>query len=173
MAGPTDLHSLAEEFLEACVEALDTVPTYAPALGGAPERSFVTYAPPVADCCPQLTVHTGTISEGATAPGTPTASHTWINRVPLVATVFRCVPVVDPPNLPTPAEQAEAAEQIHADRWALQNYLHYLIAEGLLFDKCGDVIWNGPAPLTPSGGCGGTLLTITVSYPGYTPALGT
>jgi len=57
--GPTDLYDLAAEYLAACRESLDTVPTYAPALGGAPERSFVNYATPVADFASNATDASG------------------------------------------------------------------------------------------------------------------
>ena len=166
--GPTDLHDLATELLVAAVEALDTVPTYAPALGGAPERNFVAPGPPALDCCDQLTVHVGPISEGATAPGQQKASYSWINRVALVLTFTRCVPVQDANgNPPSASLQEDAAEQINADKWAMWNHLHNLIVQGELFDRCCDVVWGNLLPLIPSGGCGGSTLTITVCFDGY------
>lgn len=172
--GPTDLHELASDLLAAAVEALDTVPTYAPALGGAPGRSFVAPGPPALDCCDQLTVYVGPISEGSTAPGTPKASLNWINRVQLVLTIARCVPVQDASgNPPSTAAQEESAEQINADKWAIWNHLHNLIADGELFDRCCDVIWGNLNPLIPSGGCGGSVLAITVCFDGYEEIPGT
>ena len=51
--GPADLHSLAQDYLQACVEALDTIPGspgVASGSVGAPTRQFVTYGTPAADC---------------------------------------------------------------------------------------------------------------------------
>lgn len=50
-AGPGDLYDLAQDLLAACVEALDTIPTYEPTLDGAPDRAFVVGGQPAADCC--------------------------------------------------------------------------------------------------------------------------
>jgi len=59
-AGPEDLQELCQEFLDACIEALDTVPVFAPGLGGAPERSYISPGQSADDCCPdQLTVWPG------------------------------------------------------------------------------------------------------------------
>ena len=172
--GPTDLHGLAREFLEACAEALDTIPTYDAALAGAPDRVFVGYGPVTAlDCCDQLSVHVGTISEGDSAPFVPKASVARINHVTLVATAARCVPVPNSQaNPPSPAEQEAAAEQINADKWALWNHIYNLVGNGLLFDKCCDVIWIGLDALQPNGGCGGSSLTIIVCFDGYEELLG-
>ena len=172
--GPTDLHGLAREFLDACIEALDTIPTYDITLAGSPARTFVAPGPVALDCCDQLAVHVGGIAEGDSAPGLPRASFARITRVQLVATAARCVPVPDTNgNPPSPTEQEAAAEQINADKWALWNHLHNMITEGLLFDSCCDVIWGALVPLQPNGGCGGSRLTITVCFDGYEEVLGT
>lgn len=172
--GATDLHALADELLDASVEALDTVPTYAPALGGAPGRRFISPGPPALDCCDQLAVHVGPIVEGATAPGVPKASFSWINRVALTITIARCVPTQDENGYPPAASLLNtAAEQINADKWVLWNHLHNLIVEGDLFDKCCDVLFGALSPLPQSGGCGGSSLTITVCFDGYEEIFGT
>jgi hypothetical protein len=172
MATVTDLYDLAEEFLTACEEALDTVPTYAPALGGAPERSFVTFQRAILDCCPQLTVNVGPLTEGATAPQPPRTAHSRINRATLIATIVRCVPTDVPAD---PEASALAAQQIYADRWALWNGIFNQIAAGLLFDQCGNVIWQGmtPIPGESSAECAGSVLTLSVSLDGYQDAFGT
>ena len=146
--GPADAHALAQELLEACVSALDTIPESAPGLGGSPERYFVSPGEPAAlaaaECCDKLTVHIAQVTE---APTEPTgqgglaigrrASYSRINHVGLIVTVFRCVPtstnarsgVFDPP-----AEDLDAtAAQIHADVWALWNHIFNLIRAGSLF----------------------------------------
>jgi len=172
--GPEDLHAAAMEYLAAVEAALDTIPAFAPALAGAPERSFVAPGPPAYDCCPQLTVHVAGFSEGAQAAGAPKASFARINRVAFVATVIRCVAVSDKSgNPPSPVLQQEAAEQIHADRWALWNHVWNLIREEQLFTVCSDVIWNSLAPVTPQGGCGGSILTVTAALDGYEETIGT
>lgn len=176
MAGidPTDLHGLSREFLNACIEALDTIPLYDASLSGSPARAFVAPGPVALDCCDQLAVHVSGIAEGASAPGLPRASMARINRVQLVVTASRCVPVPDAnSNPPSPAEQEAAAEQINADKWALWNHLYHLISNGELFDRCCDVIWGALAPLQPNGGCGGSRLSITVCFDGYEEVPGT
>ena len=172
--GPTDLHALARSFLEACEEALNTIPTYDATLEGAPARTFVSYGPVALDCCDQLAVHVGTLVEGDSAPAQPKASVARINLVSLVATASRCVPVPDSQGNPPPAlEQEAAAKQINADKWALWNHIYNLINDGSLFDKCCDVIWGGLTALQPNGGCGGSSLLITVCTDGYEEVLGT
>lgn len=160
--GPGDLHSLAIEYLNACIAALDTIPDYEAGLGGAPVRSFVAPGPPAFDCCDQLAVHVGPITERTQA------KTTTINQVQLVVNATRCVPMPDDNGNPPPqSEQQAAAAQINADKWALWNYLHMLVDNGLLFERCCDVVWGTLSPLTPSGGCGGSQLTVTVCFDGY------
>jgi hypothetical protein len=176
MAGvdATDLHELALEFLSACEDALDTIPNSAPGYGGSPARSFVSPGTPAIDCCDQLAVSVGPITQSAQDTRLPaSAKAAWINHVVLLATISRCVPVWDGQTPPTPAAQQDAAAQINYDKWALWNHLHFLVNEGLLFSRCGDVVWVGLTPLTPSGGCGGSLLTVRVSLDGYEEVLGT
>lgn len=172
--GPPDLHDLARSFLEACEDALDTIPLYDATLAGAPDRIFVSPGPVVLDCCDQLAVHVGTLTEGDSAPFQPKASVARINHVTLVATAARCVPVPDANgNPPSTFKQEEAAKQINADKWAIWNHIYNQIGYGLLFDQCCDVIWSGLTALAPNGGCGGSSLTITVCFDGYEEVLGT
>lgn len=172
--GPTDLHDLATELLNASTEALDTIPTYDPVLGGAPDRRFVAPGPVALDCCEQLAVHVAPITEGASAPELPAASFARTNRVQLTVTISRCVPVPDGNGNPPPAlAQEEAAQQINADKWALWNHLYNMIRDGDLFSRCCDVIWGALTPLQPNGGCGGSRLAITVCFDGYEEVPGT
>lgn len=171
--GPTDLHDLATEFLDACIEALDTIPTYDATLSGAPSRTFVAGGPVALDCCEQLAVHVGALSEGDSAPEIPRASVARINRVDLVVTASRCIPVPGANGAPpSPAEQEESGRQMNADKWALWNHIYNLIRHELLFSRCCDVIWGTLVPLQPNGGCGGCRLTITVCFDGYEEVFG-
>ncbi len=174
--GPTDLHELALEYLSACEDALNTIPFYDADLLGAPEVSFVAPGLPVFDFvrsssdCSQLTVHKGNISERPF--GTKPARINWVT---LIATIARCcLPGMDGSgNPPTAAAQQAAAEQIHADAWALWNHVYNLVQGGDLFERCCGVEWGTLSPLTPSGSCGGSTLTVTVCFDGYEEFLGT
>ena len=164
--GPQDLFTLAEDFLDACVEALDTIPTFAPGLGGAPERSYVAPGLPALDCCPQLTVDVrGVQEEGPSGPGSGQRARYGgrKNQVLLVATVVRCYPQEIPPDV---SEMQAAAEQVAADGWALWNFLWNLIRAGELFTLCDD---SRPElrQLAPSGGCAGWTFSMRVAQEGY------
>ena len=171
MSGPADLFDLCDELLAASVEALDTIPDSAPELAGSPERSFISPGLPALDCCPQLTVHSSFVQDAATSPGGLSAGRKVagkINQVSLVATIARCIPVIDDSGtLPALADMQAAAEQINADGWALWNHLYNLWLAGLLFTYCGEVFWEGLRPLTPQGGCAGWTLSLRVSLGGY------
>ena len=175
--GPEDLHALAEELLSACIEALDTIPTYAPGLGGAPERTFIAAGTPVWDCCEQLAVHVSTLTESSTSPGGlgsgRRASFGRVNLIRLVATVTRCIPTInDAGELPSEVELTEAAEQVNADGWALWNHIYNLIREEQLFSLCSEVFWDGFTAANPSGGCAGWTLSLRVQMDGYEEILG-
>ncbi len=172
--GPADLDGLAHDYLQACVEALDTIPgspNLAPGSVGAPERAYVTYGTPPAEC-DQLTVHTVPLGVGAAAPLNSAVIR--VNRVTLVATLFRCGPAWNSINeWPTAEVQEALAAQINADRWALWNYTFNKWCAKLLFEECGDVLNWALAQLPPSGGMVGTTLTVTVSLQGYESVFGT
>ena len=167
--GPEYLFGLAEEFLDACIQALDTIPMFAPGLGGAPERSYVAPGLPALDCCPQLTVDVrGVQEEGPSGPGSGQRARYGARKtqVALVATIVRCVPE-EPITTDVLQAQAEAAaEQIHADGWALWNYLWNLIRSGELFTLCDD---SRPElrQLAHSGGCAGWTFSMRVEQEGY------
>lgn len=175
--GPQDLHDLAMEYLDACVESLDTIPTFAPELGGAPERRFISPGQPALDCCDQLTVHVAGAVDAPTSPGGLTAgrkaAYGKVNLVLMVATLTRCVPVIEQKKWPTPAAMEAAAAQINADGWALWNHTFNMVASGQLFGICQEVYWDTLNSITPSGGCGGWTLGVRVRLDGYQESLGT
>lgn len=172
--GPGDLHALAEELLAACVESLNTIPTFEPGLVGAPARSFISPGIPVWDCCEQLTVHVDGVAENATSPlGLATGRrqvYGRINLVTLIATLTRCVPVVGGTQmdaLPRIEDMEAAAEQIHADGWAIWNHIFNMIRAKELFALCDEIYWNGLRAVAPSGGCGGWTFSVSVQLDGY------
>lgn len=169
MAGPADLFDLAAEYLSACIDSLDAIPTYEADLLGAPDRTFVCPGVPAADCCEQLTVHVGTIGEQFS--GQIPAGKSILGRrnlAQLVATFTRCVPTVkDDGSPPTAAEQSEAARQMDADGWAVWNGIFSRLVAGTLFTRCSHVLWDGLNVVNPSGGCAGWTLTLRVELDGY------
>lgn len=169
MAGisPSDLYALAEELLDACIEALETIPVLVPGLDGAPARAFVAPGAPAADCCPQLTVHTVGVFEdqlGAPVPGRSYMT-TRMNQVTLAVTLFRCADMSK--AVPPQTELTAAAAQVNADGWALWNHLYNMIRAGTLFSECGEAKFGQLLSLQPSGGCVGWTWPIEVHLDGY------
>lgn len=168
--GPGDLNALCAAFLAACEDALNTISD--PGLTGAPARSYVSPGLPALDCCDQLTVDARSVLEDIRSPagagsGQRARYSARKNQVALVATVTRCVPVIqDTKNPPSVAEMEAAAAQINADGWALWNVLWNLVRSGDLFTLCGD---SSPTlrQLAPSGGCAGWTLQMVVELEGY------
>ena len=167
--GPEDLQALAQEFLDACVEALDTIPMFAPGLGGAPERSFISPGLPAFDCCDQLTVHVAGVNSD---PIQPPKNKNRVNIVSLVATATRCLPTGDNQNPPSADDLQDSAAQVNADGWALWNHIFNLIRADLLFTLCGEVLWDGLRSINPQGGCGGYTLNLRVELDGYEETFG-
>lgn len=170
--GPEDLHALADELLQAAVESLDTIPTFDVALLGAPDRTFISPALPVFDCCEMLTVHVDGISEAGTSPQglavSRRATYGRINLAGLVVSIVRCIPTAgDGGQLPSIDSMQAAAEQTNADAWALWNHLFNMVRAGDLFALCSEVNWDGMRPINPSGGCGGWTASFRVQLDGY------
>lgn len=173
MAGPGDLHVLAQEFLDACASALDTIPSYEPHLLGAQDRQFISPGIPAQDCCEQLAVFVTPVSEADTTPGGLAAGKRVkigrINHVRLFAHTSRCIPTdVEPPV----GQLNAASEQLNADAWALWNHIFNLIESGQLLTLCQEVFFDGITAMTPSGGCGGWIVNVRVELDGYQEDLG-
>lgn len=171
--GPNDLFVQCDELLTASVAALDTIPSLVPGLLGAPERAFVHAGTPALDCCDQLTVNAAPIAEAPTAPlemgaGTRHQQQFRKNYVGFQVTVTRCADLAE---LPPPMSVLEAvAQQTDADAWALWNYVWNLARSGAIFSLCSGVYFDRLAPLTPSGGCYGWILSIRAELEGYEAA---
>ena len=165
--GPNDAHLLAAQFLAACQESLNTIPALVTGYGGAPSRAFISPGQPALDCCDQLAVHIGPITDGRTSGQAPSAPKAKINHVTLFATITRCIEGMEGTTFPPAESLTESAKQIDLDKWALWNHLFFMLEQGELFDKCGDVQFVSLTPLLPQGNCGGSLLTVRVSLDGY------
>jgi hypothetical protein len=171
--GPEDLQALCQEFLDACVEALDTIPVFAPGLGGAPERSYISPGQSADDCCPdQLTVWSNGLVPSPRSPGNFTGKsgvEGQIIAASLTARIVRCLHQNEG-EAPVPADAQADAEQVNADGFALWNHVFNLIRAGMLFTLCGEVFWQGLRSVTSQGGCGGYTLNLLVEIDGYQEA---
>jgi hypothetical protein len=179
VAGPGDLFETADELLLAAAEALDTIPDLlGTGFDGAPERQFVAPGNVVHDCCEQLAVWVNPIGEGARSPGT-LSPNIQIIRPTLRVHATRCVPtgrIVQRAYVPPdPALLSGAAQQVHADGWALWNHIFNMLNTDppLLFSKCQDLVQWRMLALTPSGGCAGWEMQFTVGLDGYHEELAT
>lgn len=177
-----DLHALAHALLDACAEALDTVPDFDGDLLGAPDRQFVSAGLPVWDCCEQLVVHVVGMVEADTSPGGLPSGKRYtfgrINHVALNATITRCVPtgsetgagVYNPPSV---ASLEAAGVQHDADGWALWNHLFNLQSSGLFLTLCDEVFFEGITSAIPAGGCAGWVVAVRAYLGGYNETLST
>lgn len=175
MSSATDLKMIADEILDAAVEALDTIPVSAPGLEGAPGRAFVSPGEGSIDCCDdgQLSVYVSAISDAPLAPGLKQGRLEAGKKIHVAVTLIiaRCIPdnrglmveIADPP-LTTDLEAVAA--QTYADIWALENCLYGMWRSGELFTLCGEVFFEGARPFM-EGGCAGWRLTIRFTLDGY------
>jgi hypothetical protein len=99
------------------------------------------------------------------------AKESRLNAVTLIARIIRCVEVGTDGSPPSADDQQTSAEQINADGWALWNHTFNMVRAGTLFSLCGEVFWDGLRSITPSGGCGGYVLQVRVSWDGYEETL--
>jgi hypothetical protein len=168
--GVLDLYTSTEELFDAAVSALDEIPTFAPGLGGAPERSFIGHGTPTIPRCDQLVVSAIPVREAPTQPlelgaGTRHQQDFRKNYVGWKIWITRCGDLSD---VPQPTTEAQAvAQQVYADGWALWNYLWNMARAGTLFSLCGGVYFDSLDPLTPSGGVWGNVLSIRAELEGF------
>jgi hypothetical protein len=169
--GVLDLYTQTEALYDACVEALDMIPTFSPGLGGAPERSFIAQGTPVIPSqCDQLAVAAIPLAEAPTQPlemgaGTRHQQQFRKNYVRWRIWITRCADVSE---IPVPVTALDAiAQQTYADAWALWNYVWNMARAGEIFTICGGVYFDSLDPLTPSGGVYGSVLNIRAEVEGF------
>lgn len=173
---PTDLQAAAQELLDASIEALDTIPTFAPALEGAPARTFISPGQPALEGCDQLCVHVALITDMDTSPGGNAAGRRVAAKkqiVSFVVTISRCVldtrgQSADVMNEPyKEVDLTETAEQTNADAWALWNHLYGLWRSGDLFTLCSALFFDGLRALPEEGARAGWTLALRADLSGY------
>jgi hypothetical protein len=174
MPGISDLHDLCLEYLDACDAAL------AETDAGSLTRTYVSPGPPAFDC-EQLTVHTTGPAQADTlplipplAPGLKPRLQGRVYLASLVATVIRCVPVLEQQGqtqlLPDPAAMEAAAKTLNEDMWSIWNHVGHLVKENLLFADNGhrrEVFFEPAIPILTSGGFGGWEILLRVQIGGY------
>ena len=173
MASPLDLDTLCDAVLEAAIAALDSIPGFAPALEGAPARTYIDEGTSPALDCPAVIVNVSPrIGQGATAPlglgaGTRHRLNGWINHVGIQVWFTRC----RPQNIPTsPAAETAHAAQHHADGWAMWNYMANINRQGStdpIVSLCTEWFMDSLTPLQSSGKLSGWVLQLRVELAGY------
>lgn len=169
------MFDLAQEFLDAVTEAMETTPA------GAPDASYVVIGNPAwADFCSQAVVTIPTLTEGGTSPSTPTEvtgqrfETGRVNLVGLTAYAMRCQPITEGNGntirLPTPTELTAAAKAAYEDGWAIWNYVTRLLRKNELFEgPCSIDHFDGGQAFTPEAGLGGWRFNMRVELQGYDP----
>ena len=181
--GPGDLWALADELLDVCTEALDSIPlspdpAYLADLLGAPEYRFVSDAAPIADCCDDgmLAVHVNSIADQFARAGQPQAPKANVPN--LIVSVLRCLPLGDGEGdsytPPSADEMRDSSRQVLADGWALWNHIYNLIRAGQFLNHCQRAEFAGMQSIRPGDGqCGGWQLSFRAELGGYESELGT
>lgn len=171
MAGPQDLQTAMQLLLDTAEESLNTIPIFAPGLGGAPERSYINAGQPAYDCCDQLTVNAWIIREAPTAAGLDMGiKHRFdyrINHVGAQVSITRCLDTDSLTQPPPEADLQALARQTNADGWALWNHFWNEARAGLLVTICDEVFFDALTPVQPSGGCAGWVLNLRLQLAGY------
>jgi hypothetical protein len=178
--GPGDLFDLADELLDVCTEALDSIPTFTglEELLGSPSYRFVADAAPIADCCDDgmLAVHVNAVSDQFARPPAPASPKANVPN--LIVTVLRCLPLGevdgDSYTAPTAEEVTASARQTLADGWALWNRIYNMIRADQFLTRCQRAEFVGMQSIRPGDGqCGGWQLSFRAELSGYDEELGT
>jgi hypothetical protein len=144
---------------------------------GAPARSFLApFLPALDSTCDQVIAYCAGIGEESTSPSSPApvtgkrAVHGRINLPTLQVLVGRCVKTGTGKQPPTPTELTADARKVIQDGWALWVNLAQQIRDGELFTRCGDIHFDGVAPLASQGGVAGWVASFRVALDGFTAA---
>lgn len=168
MAAST-VHTLtdyAEQVLLVSGDALATTDS------GCPDRVFISPDAPVFDCCPFVNVYVSALREETTSPLSPTetALRTKFGSVILATFVISAVRCAANPmsidNMPTAAAITASAAEVQQDGWALWNGIRDAQQNGLLFDGCIGLHFDGGVPIPEQGGCVGWVFSLRASIPG-------
>jgi hypothetical protein len=174
VSGPADIFDLCAEWLAALEDAVATTH------GGAIDRAFVTNSLPAFDCCPQLTVHPGSLVYGETQPVSPPlqlgqrgTKQPAVNLINLTCVVVRCAANgTDANPIPDTADLEVVARDTTEDLWAIWNWTASKVRSGELFAAAHagsrrEVILDPAIPINVQGGCVGWQIPIRVELGGY------
>jgi hypothetical protein len=163
MATANDLHEVAEAFLDAAIDALDTSPP------GAPTRAFISTDEPALDCCETLAVFTRTLAMAtAKTRNSELEKAQAIRRggqpeLTLYVQISRCVPTfrLSGGRLlpPTPAALTASAQLLNQDGWKLWLGLTQALKHGALAQLCSGAERLEANQVKPQGGCAGWLFS--------------
>jgi hypothetical protein len=161
------LSSYAQDLLDVCADAL------ADTTAGTPADVFLDVDAPAYDCCPALVLVVPSLTEAATSPLAPveaTAQRSTLGRVNLatyqVYTLRCAAPMQKNGNPPTSADKQAVAVTVQEDMWAIWNGVNHAVQNGLIFDTCTGVHFDGIRPIRAQGGCVGSLATFRAMIPG-------
>lgn len=174
MPGPGDLFELAQELLDVCTEALDSVPDFAGLddLEGAPGYRFVSDAAPIPECCDEgmLSVHVNNVTDRFAREAEPGAPK--LNVPSLIVSLLRCVPMGDGEGAdytpPTAAEIETSARQLLADGWVLWNHIYNAIRAEEFLTRCRRADFVSMQSIRPGDGqCAGWQLAFLAQLDGF------
>lgn len=170
-SGPADLYNAANEYLEACINALQMSP------GGIPERCYVSPGAPIWDCPEMLCVHIGGPAIADTLPLQPSLAPLHrvsvqgeVNLITLTATILRCWPIYDDAadNLPSIESYTEVSQVMYTDLWAIWQYGKAAHRQGILFPGKQRQFGFDPAiSVNMQGGTVGWEIPLRVSLEGF------
>lgn len=136
-----------------------------------PDRTFVSYGPPLVDC-PLLAVHVervygieGNVAAEALQPIASAAGHT-MRAATFVIVLVRCVPVVAEDGLadvriPTSDEEDNAALEILSDAQLVLNSLVAAERAGDL-PGCHSIVYESWIPIVAEGGLAGGATRVRI-----------
>lgn len=127
----------------------------------------------IAHNCEQLTLYISAINEAPTSPLAPPEESALRGKfgnvilVSYIIDVVRCSANSESLTMaPSPAALTAVAHIVQDDMFALWNGLRHAHADGLIFDRCLGVHFDGITPLRDQGGYCGCELRVRASIPG-------